>query len=68
MTAGVGLFGTLSGFLAQAFLSPARAKAPAEPAAEEPRQRVAALLRQIEEHEQAAAELRRQLEKAVAAL
>ncbi len=68
MTAGVGLFGTLSGFLAQSFLSPARPKAAAEPAQADPKLRVAALLQQIDEHEKAAADLRKQLDAAIAAL
>ena len=68
MTAGVGLFGTLSGFLAQAFLSPPKAAPAAAEVSDDPKERVASLLRQIEEHEQAATELRKQLNEVISAL
>jgi voltage-gated potassium channel len=68
MTAGVGLFGTLSGFLAQSFLAPPKPKAAPAPAAEDPKGRVVAILQQIEEHEKAVAELRKQLDAAIGAL
>jgi len=77
MTAGVGLFGTLSGFLAQAFLAPPKAKEKATPAEAEAgtqapaataKERAAAILRQIEEHEQALADLRKQLDAAIQVL
>ena len=65
MTAGVGLFGTLSGYLAQTFLSPSKAKeekdAPAEPA--DPKQRLAEIMRMLEAQEQATAELKGKLEE-----
>lgn len=63
MTAGVGLFGTLSGFLAQSFLSPSkprRADATA-PAADDPKARIAEIMRLIEAQEQAVAELKGKL-------
>ena len=66
MTAGVGLFGTLSGFLANTFLSPPKkkeeqAEAPAE--ASDPKAKIAELKRMIEAQEQAAADLRAKLEE-----
>jgi voltage-gated potassium channel Kch len=66
MTAGVGLFGTLSGFLANTFLTPAKKKeepvaAPA--AANDPKAQLAELKRMIMAQEQAAADLRAKLEE-----
>lgn len=68
MTAGVGLFGTLSGFLANKFLAPA----PAEPETEatdtaatdaaDPKARMAALMRMIEAQEKTTADLKAELE------
>jgi voltage-gated potassium channel len=59
MTAGVGLFGTLSGYLANTFLSPK--KKPPQPPADEPtdpRSRLADLRRQVEAQEEALATLK----------
>jgi voltage-gated potassium channel Kch len=66
MIAGVGLFGTLSGFLANTFLSPPKRKeeealAPAD--ANDPKAKIAELKRMIEAQEQAAADLRAKLEE-----
>jgi voltage-gated potassium channel Kch len=66
MTAGVGLFGTLSGFLANTFLTPPKKKekqpeVPAE--ADGAKARIAELKRMIEAHEQATADLRAKLEE-----
>lgn len=64
MTAGVGLFGTLSGYLAQTFLSPAKQKEE-EPQTEtsDPKQRLAEIQRLLEAQEQTTAELRGKLEE-----
>jgi voltage-gated potassium channel len=66
MTAGVGLFGTLSGFLANKFLTPPAAEEespqPAAPS-DDPKARLAELRRLIAAQEQATAEFRRQLEE-----
>ena len=66
MTAGVGLFGTLSGFLANTFLSPPKKKE--EPAAtsadaNNPKAQLAELKRMLEAQEQAAADLRAKLDE-----
>jgi voltage-gated potassium channel Kch len=66
MTAGVGLFGTLSGFLANTFLAPPKKKE--EPAAtsvdaSNPKAQLAALKRMIEAQEQASADLRAKLDE-----
>ncbi len=58
MTAGVGLFGTLSGFLANTFLSPPKKKKKEEPegglpAATDPAARIAELQRMLEAQEEA---------------
>jgi voltage-gated potassium channel len=65
MTAGVGLFGTLSGYLAQTFLAPSKekAEAPSSPDARDPKQQLAEIMRQLEAQEQATAELRGRLEQ-----
>jgi voltage-gated potassium channel len=64
MTAGVGLFGTLSGYLAQTFLSPSKAKEERpEPQLSDPKQRLDEILRQLEAQERATAELRGKLEE-----
>jgi voltage-gated potassium channel len=64
MTAGVGLFGTLSGYLAQTFLAPNKAKEEeAAPDTSDPKQRLDEILRQLEAQEQATAELRGKLEE-----
>ena len=66
MTAGVGLFGTLSGFLANTFLSPPKKKeesAAISADAGDPKARIAELKRMIEAQEQAAADLRAKLEE-----
>lgn len=64
MIAGVGLFGTLSGFLAQSFLSPSK-QAEAEQAAElqAPEAQIAEILQLLEAQEQATADLKQRLEK-----
>lgn len=64
MVAGVGLFGTLSGFLANSFLSPPKPKPAApDPATDTPAARLAALKRMIETQEKNTAELKTQLEE-----
>ena len=65
MTAGVGLFGTLSGYLAQSFLTPSKAEATEEPQGEptDPKQRLAEIMRLLEAQEQATAELKGKLEE-----
>lgn len=65
MTAGVGLFGTLSGFLANKFLTPPKPKAQSEPAgdAADPQAKIAELLRMVEAQEQATAELKTKLDE-----
>jgi voltage-gated potassium channel len=66
MTAGVGLFGTLSGFLANTFLTPVKKKAEpvAAPAdANSPKAQLAELKRMMMAQEQAAADLRAKLEE-----
>lgn len=66
MTAGVGLFGTLSGFLANSFLTPPKQKAANESAegdATDPKAKLAAIKRLIEEQEKATANLKAQLEE-----
>lgn len=67
MTAGVGLFGTLSGFLANKFLAPppAEEQEEAETAAtaQDPKARLAELRRLIAAQEQATAEFKRQIEE-----
>jgi voltage-gated potassium channel Kch len=65
MVAGVGLFGTLSGFLANSFLSPPKRKqedAP-DPATATPAARLAVLRRMIEAQERSTAELKTQLDE-----
>ena len=65
MTAGVGLFGTLSGFLANRFLTPPTPRRLEMPAAElvstDPKARIAELKQMLEAQEQAAANLRAKL-------
>ncbi len=66
MIAGVGLFGTLSGFLANQFLTPPAAKEEeavvyADP--NDPKARIAELRQMLEAQEQAAADLRAKLEE-----
>ena len=67
MIAGVGLFGTLSGFLANQFLTPPAPRepeAPAEaPAPTDPKARIAELKQMLEAQEQANADLRAKLEE-----
>lgn len=65
MTAGVGLFGTLSGFLAQTFLSPSKKPVEdlAEITADDPKARIAEIMRLIEAQEKAVAELKVKLEE-----
>ena len=63
MTAGVGLFGTLSGYLANMFLSPPKPQAEEQPApdAGTPRAKLAQLQQMIEAQEKATADLKAQL-------
>ncbi|MFO7634374.1 MAG: hypothetical protein R6W76_17630, partial [Caldilinea sp.] len=63
MTAGVGLFGTLSGFLANQFLTPPKPKAEeaTEIDAEDAKTKLAQLRRMIEAQEQSTAELKAQI-------
>lgn len=73
MTAGVGLFGTLSGFLANAFLSPKKKKkAPEAPAADaeaaDPRAQLADMKRLVAAQEAALADLKASIEGIEAAL
>jgi voltage-gated potassium channel Kch len=66
MTAGVGLFGTLSGFLANTFLAPPKKQEqPAVASADttDPKARIAEIQRMLEAQEQAAAELKAKLEE-----
>jgi len=66
MTAGVGLFGTLSGFLANAFLTPPRltgAEEPVDAAASDPKAQLAAIKRMLDEQEESIARLRAQVEE-----
>jgi hypothetical protein len=65
MTAGVGLFGTLSGYLAQSFLSPSKTRPEAAAQAEstDPKQRLAEIVRLLEAQEQATTELKARLEE-----
>ena len=66
MTAGVGLFGTLSGFLANTFLTPPKKKEEPPPAPAEaggPKAQLAELRRMLDVQEQAAADLRAKLEE-----
>lgn len=66
MTAGVGLFGTLSGFLANTFLSPVKKEEkPETPPAEltEPKARIAEIQSLLEAQEQAISELKQKLEE-----
>lgn len=67
MIAGVGLFGTLSGFLANQFLAPPaprKQEASAEElASTDPKARIAELKRMLEAQEQSAADLRAKLEE-----
>ena len=65
MTAGVGLFGTLSGYLANQFLTPPkpREKEQSDVDAGTPKARLAALKSMIEAQEQATANLKAQLEE-----
>ena len=62
MTAGVGLFGTLAGFLSTKLLSPpAKKKAPATSGPDDPKARIAELKQMIEAQEKATADLRAKL-------
>jgi voltage-gated potassium channel len=66
MTAGVGLFGTLAGFLSNKLLTqPPPKQAPAEASADaaDPKARIAELKRMIEAQEKATADLRTKLEE-----
>lgn len=62
MTAGVGLFGTLAGFLSGKLLNPpAKKKAPATSEPNDPKARIAELKQMMEAQEQTTAELRAKL-------
>lgn len=65
MTAGVGLFGTLSGFLANTFLTPPKKKEPEQTAANatDPKARLAELRRMLEAQAQTTANLQAQLDE-----
>lgn len=65
MTAGVGLFGTLSGFLANLFLSPGKPKEPEVATADsnDPKAKIAELKRLIEAQEKATADLKAKMEE-----
>ena len=65
MTAGVGLFGTLSGFLANMFLSPSKPEEEERPATDAgtPKAKLAQLKQMLAAQEQATAELKAQLEE-----
>lgn len=65
MTAGVGLFGTLSGFLANSFLTPPKPKEKEQPATDvgTPKAKLAQLKQMIEAQEKATADLKAQLEE-----
>lgn len=67
MIAGVGLFGTLSGFLANQFLTPPAPKAADASAAEttpaDPKARIAELRQMLAAQEQATADLRAKLDE-----
>jgi voltage-gated potassium channel len=66
MTAGVGLFGTLSGYLAQTFLAPSKQQqeqVPPQLDAADPKQRLAEIMQQLEAQEKTTAELRGKLEE-----
>jgi voltage-gated potassium channel Kch len=64
MTAGVGLFGTLSGFLAQTFLAPSKPAKEAQSSAEaqSPEAQIAEILQLLEAQQQATADLKQRLE------
>ena len=65
MTAGVGLFGTLSGYLANMFLTPPKPKVEVEQPsadADSPKAKLAELKRMIEAQEKVTADLKAQLE------
>ena len=61
MIGGVGLFGTLSGYLANAFLSPSKPKAVPAPDLPDAKTRLAELQQMLEEHERSAAAIRARL-------
>lgn len=65
MTAGVGLFGTLSGFLANLFLAPSKPEEPKAEAADsnDPKTKIAELKRLIEAQEKATADLKAKLDE-----
>jgi voltage-gated potassium channel len=58
MTAGVGLFGTLSGFLANTFLTPSKSKPPEAPGADDPKAHISQLRQMLETQEVALTEMR----------
>jgi voltage-gated potassium channel len=64
MTAGVGLFGTLAGFLSGKLLNPpAKKQAQATPEGDDPKARIAELKQMIEAQEKTTADLRAKLEE-----
>jgi voltage-gated potassium channel len=66
MLIGIGLIGTFTGYLANAFLSPRPAATPSD--AEDPRAQLEVVRRQLDENARAAAELQAKLSKIVASL
>jgi voltage-gated potassium channel len=65
MTAGVGLFGTLSGFLANQFLTPPKKQkeVPSTAGDDDPKAKIAELMQMIEAQARATADIKTQLEK-----
>ena len=66
MLIGIGLIGTFTGYLANAFLSPRPAATSSD--ADDPRAQLEVLRRQLDENARAAAELQAKLSKIVASL
>ena len=62
LTAGVGLFGVFTGFLANFFLTPRRSRLVKQPAPMDPRTLLAAVRAELEEQERASSELRARLQ------
>ncbi len=64
LTAGVGLFGVLTGFLANAFLAPRKKKqAEYDPDSDDPKVKIAQIRELPAEHEKRSADLRSKLEE-----
>jgi voltage-gated potassium channel len=66
MLIGIGLLGTFTGYLANAFLSPRAAATPSD--LEDPRTQLEDVRRQLDENARAAAQLQAKLSKIVASL